>query len=50
MKIVEMNHISRIYRTGDRDIYALKDVSFSVEQGEFTAILGPSGAGKSTLL
>lgn len=50
MSIVELHNVSRGYKNGERTIYALKDVSFSVESGEFTVILGPSGAGKSTLL
>lgn len=50
MKQLEFGHVNKIYHTGTRETYALKDVSFSVRQGEFTVILGPSGAGKSTIL
>lgn len=50
MSIVELHNVSRRYKNGGQTIYALKEVSFSVEAGEFTVILGPSGAGKSTLL
>ena len=50
MKIVEFQHVSRIYITGDHEQKALEDVSFSLEEGKLVVILGPSGAGKSTLL
>jgi putative ABC transport system ATP-binding protein len=42
--------LSRTYRSGDRQLTVLKDITFSLESGGFLAILGPSGSGKTTLL
>ena len=49
-ELLKIENISKIYQAKNGEIEALKDISFTVKQGEFVSIIGPSGCGKSTLL
>ena len=50
MSLITVKNAIRTYQMGDETFYALNDVSFSIEQGEFVAIMGTSGSGKSTCM
>lgn len=50
MKVLEIEHVEKVYGFGENKVRALADVNLFVEQGEFAAVVGASGSGKSTLL
>jgi putative ABC transport system ATP-binding protein len=48
--LIDLEAITKVYRMGDEDLFALKGVSFTITRGDFVAIMGTSGSGKSTLM
>lgn len=50
MALIELNRVSKVYSINSVHTFALKDITLSIEEGEFVSVIGPSGSGKSTLM
>lgn len=50
MEVTKVENVTRVFKIGKLETHALRGISFSIEKGEFTALVGPSGSGKTTLL
>ncbi|WP_239257085.1 ABC transporter ATP-binding protein [Listeria ilorinensis] len=48
--MIRIENLNKVYRLGGEELYALRDIHFTLEQGSFAAIVGPSGSGKSTFM